>query len=52
MLKVGYIGLGLMGKSMARNILKAGFSVVAPMSVSTPDSTACNRASCWAVLKR
>jgi 2-hydroxy-3-oxopropionate reductase len=28
MLKVGYIGLGLMGKSMARNILKAGFSLV------------------------
>ncbi|MBP6177561.1 MAG: NAD-binding protein [Anaerolineales bacterium] len=28
MLKVGYIGLGLMGKSMARNILKAGFPVV------------------------
>ena len=25
MLKVGYIGLGLMGKSMARNIIKAGF---------------------------
>jgi 2-hydroxy-3-oxopropionate reductase len=25
MLKVGYIGLGLMGKSIARNILKAGF---------------------------
>lgn len=25
MLKVGYIGLGLMGKSMAANILKAGF---------------------------
>lgn len=25
MLRVGYIGLGLMGKSMARNILKAGF---------------------------
>jgi len=25
---VGYIGLGLMGKSMARNILKAGFPVV------------------------
>jgi 3-hydroxyisobutyrate dehydrogenase-like beta-hydroxyacid dehydrogenase len=24
MLKVGYIGLGLMGKSIARNILKAG----------------------------
>jgi len=28
MLKVGYIGLGLMGKSMARNILKGGFNVV------------------------
>jgi 2-hydroxy-3-oxopropionate reductase len=28
MLKVGYIGLGLMGKSIARNILKAGFSIV------------------------
>lgn len=28
MLKVGYIGLGLMGKSIARNIRKAGFSVV------------------------
>jgi 2-hydroxy-3-oxopropionate reductase len=27
-LKVGYIGLGLMGKSMARNILKAGFPVL------------------------
>ena len=26
--RVGYIGLGLMGKSMARNILKAGFEVV------------------------
>lgn len=25
---IGYIGLGLMGKSMARNILKAGFPVV------------------------
>ena len=28
MKKVGYIGLGLMGKPMARNILKAGFPVV------------------------
>ena len=28
MLSVGYIGLGLMGKSMARNILKAGFPLV------------------------
>ena len=27
-LKVGYIGLGIMGKAMARNILKAGFQVV------------------------
>ena len=27
-LKIGYIGLGLMGKSIARNILKAGFPVV------------------------
>ena len=28
MLRIGYIGLGLMGKSMARNILKAGFPLV------------------------
>lgn len=28
MLRVGYIGLGLMGKSMARNILRAGFPLV------------------------
>ena len=28
MLKVGYIGLGLMGKSIARNILKAGFALI------------------------
>lgn len=28
MLSVGYIGLGLMGKSIARNILKAGFPLV------------------------
>jgi 2-hydroxy-3-oxopropionate reductase len=28
MLKVGYIGLGLMGKSMAGNILKAGYSLM------------------------
>ncbi len=27
-MKVGYIGLGLMGKSMARNILKGGFDLV------------------------
>ena len=28
MLKVGYIGLGLMGKNIARNIMKAGFPIV------------------------
>jgi 2-hydroxy-3-oxopropionate reductase len=28
MLKVGYIGLGLMGKSIAHNILKAGFPLI------------------------
>jgi 2-hydroxy-3-oxopropionate reductase len=28
MLRVGYIGLGLMGKSIARNLLRAGFPVV------------------------
>lgn len=28
MIKVGYIGLGLMGKSIARNILKAGYPIV------------------------
>jgi len=28
MLKVGYIGLGIMGKSMARNIMKTGYEVV------------------------
>jgi 2-hydroxy-3-oxopropionate reductase len=27
-LKVGYIGLGLMGKSMARNIMKAGYPLI------------------------
>ena len=28
MLKIGYIGLGIMGKSIAANILKAGFPLV------------------------
>jgi 2-hydroxy-3-oxopropionate reductase len=28
MLKVGYIGLGLMGKSIARNLLKAGYPLI------------------------
>jgi 2-hydroxy-3-oxopropionate reductase len=27
-LKIGYIGLGIMGKSMARNIMKAGYEVL------------------------
>jgi 2-hydroxy-3-oxopropionate reductase len=36
MLKVGYIGLGLMGKSMARNIMKAGF----PLTVHNRSSEA------------
>ena len=26
--KVGFIGLGLMGKPMARNLMKAGYSLV------------------------
>src|SRR4051812_27716881 len=28
MLKIGYIGLGIMGKSIARNIMKAGFPMI------------------------
>jgi 2-hydroxy-3-oxopropionate reductase len=28
MLRVGYIGLGLMGAPIARNLLRAGFRVV------------------------
>ena len=31
---------------------KNGFSVVAPINVSTPDSTAGSKASCWLLLKR
>ncbi len=31
---------------------KYGFSVVAPISVISPSSTAGSRASCWALLKR
>ncbi len=38
MLRVGYIGLGLMGKSMARNVLKAGF----PLVVHNRSQTAVN----------
>lgn len=37
-IKIGYIGLGLMGKSMARNILKAGF----PMLVHNRSRAAVN----------
>ena len=29
---VGFIGLGLMGKPMAKNLLKRGFPVVVPVS--------------------
>lgn len=36
MLKVGYIGLGLMGKSIARNILKAGFPLVVHNRIRGP----------------
>ena len=35
-IKVGYIGLGLMGKSIARNILKAGFPLVVHNRSRTP----------------
>jgi 2-hydroxy-3-oxopropionate reductase len=38
MVRVGYIGLGLMGKSIARNILKAGF----PLVVHNRSQTAVN----------
>jgi 2-hydroxy-3-oxopropionate reductase len=27
-MKIGFIGLGIMGKPMARNLLKGGYSVV------------------------
>ena len=36
MLKVGYIGLGLMGKSMARNLLKAGYPLVVHNRANQP----------------
>jgi len=38
MLKVGYIGLGLMGKSMARNIMRSGF----PLTVHNRSQAAVN----------
>ena len=31
---------------------KDGFSVVAPIKINVPSSTACKRASCWALLNR
>ena len=42
MLKIGYIGLGIMGKSIARNILKAGFPLVVhlQMGMSELDNSA------------
>jgi hypothetical protein len=38
--------------SSAELTSKYGFSVVAPMSVTSPSSTAGSSASCWALLKR
>ena len=28
-MKIGFVGLGIMGKPMAKNLLKAGYEVVA-----------------------
>ena len=39
-------------QSSAELTSKYGFSVVAPISVTRPDSTAGSSASCWALLKR
>ncbi len=41
-----------MRESRAPLTSKAGFSVVAPISVTRPSSTAGSSASCWALLKR
>ncbi len=41
MLRVGYIGLGLMGKSIARNILKAGFPLVVHNRSQAPVTELC-----------
>jgi 2-hydroxy-3-oxopropionate reductase len=29
-MKVGFIGLGIMGKPMSKNLIKAGYSLVVP----------------------
>ena len=39
-------------ESSAELTSKYGFSVVAPMSVTSPSSTACSTESCWPLLKR
>ena len=39
-------------ESSAELTSKYGFSVVAPISVTSPSSTAGSSASCWALLKR
>ena len=41
--RVGYIGLGLMGKAIARNILKAGFPLVVHNRSQAPVGELVNR---------
>jgi 2-hydroxy-3-oxopropionate reductase len=41
-MRVGYIGLGLMGKSIARNILKAGYSLVVYDITNSPIEELCS----------
>ena len=31
-MKIGFIGLGIMGKPMSKNLLKAGYDLVSAMS--------------------
>ncbi len=33
-IKVGFIGLGIMGKPMSKNLLKAGYSLVVSLTVT------------------
>lgn len=35
MLKVGFIGLGIMGKPMAKNLIKAGYKLVPTILIMT-----------------
>ncbi len=42
-IKVGFIGLGIMGKPMSKNLLKAGYSLV----VSTRTGSDCRRDRRW-----